>query len=489
MRKSSSTDELRVAVLVLRSLRGWSQQEFADEARVNRVQISLFESGKRVPASRTLDRLVAAAGVPPTTFQALLAVLRQALTGEDIQMPAGEGTSSPLIQAVAAAQESALARLLAVTSRTGRHTADALRRAAVESWGRLRIFSGPDRRVLVDGAPEYQTWAFCELLCAESLRVAGSDPKQAIELADLALRVAGRVGGEKSWRSRLQSYALAHIGNARRVADDFNGAEAAFRQAQDLWRANAEDHAEDTQLLDRGLGLALYAALRKDQRRFSEALALQEQAVALAGPRWLGDILMHLAVILEQGGDHDRAIQILERAKSHIDPQRSPRSDFGVRFNLSVNLVQLRRYAEAAELLPEVREMAVQLRNELDLLRVRWLEARIAAGQGQKPEAIQSLAQVREGFLAHNLGYDAALASLELAVLYLEEDRTGEVKELAREMAPIFKAQGVHREVLAALRLFCEAAERDSVTLEMARRLVQYLERARQEPKLRFETR
>ncbi|MFL6195087.1 MAG: hypothetical protein ACJ75H_13005 [Thermoanaerobaculia bacterium] len=71
-------------------------------------------------------------------------------------------------------------------------------------------------------------------------------------------------------------------------------------------------------------------------------------------------------------------------------------------------------------------------------------------------------------------------------MLYLEEGQTAEVRAMAREIAPIFQAQGVRREALAALRLFCDASERETVTLEMARRLVQYLERARLEPELRF---
>lgn len=69
---------------------------------------------------------------------------------------------------------------------------------------------------------------------------------------------------------------------------------------------------------------------------------------------------------------------------------------------------------------------------------------------------------------------------------YLAAEQTREVKELAREMAPVFQAQGVHREALAALRLFCQAAEKEAATLDLARRLVDYLERARHDPGLRF---
>ena len=94
---------------------------------------------------------------------------------------------------------------------------------------------------------------------------------------------------------------------------------------------------------------------------------------------------------------------------------------------------------------------------------------------------------MREKFAARGIAYDAALATLELAALYLEQRRTWEVKTLARQMAPIFHAQGVHREALAALRLFCEAAEKEAATVELALRVTEYLYRARHNPLLRFE--
>ncbi len=51
----------------------------------------------------------------------------------------------------------------------------------------------------------------------------------------------------------------------------------------------------------------------------------------------------------------------------------------------------------------------------------------------------------------------------------------------------IFKAQGVHREALAALRLFYEAARKEETTAELARDLVDYLKKARYHPELRFD--
>jgi hypothetical protein len=52
----------------------------------------------------------------------------------------------------------------------------------------------------------------------------------------------------------------------------------------------------------------------------------------------------------------------------------------------------------------------------------------------------------------------------------------------------IFRSQAVHREALAALRVFCEAANDETATADQARKLLAYLARARQGPQLRFDT-
>jgi hypothetical protein len=71
------------------------------------------------------------------------------------------------------------------------------------------------------------------------------------------------------------------------------------------------------------------------------------------------------------------------------------------------------------------------------------------------------------------------MASLDLALLYLKEGRTADVLPLAEEMAALFEARDVHREALAAVLLFQEAAERDEVTTGMVRELAARLETAR----------
>jgi tetratricopeptide (TPR) repeat protein len=179
---------------------------------------------------------------------------------------------------------------------------------------------------------------------------------------------------------------------------------------------------------------------------------------------------------------------------SHLDNERDPliadqrqaRLLWVYHFNFGVCLCRLTRFAGAVREVAAARELAVALRNDLDLARVLWLEGQVLAGLGRREEAIVALRQVREDLARHRLPADGALATLELAVLLLEKGRTGEVRELALEMLPIFGSLGFGEEALAALRLFWEAAAQETATAELGRRLLAFLDRARYDPDVRF---
>jgi tetratricopeptide (TPR) repeat protein len=229
--------------------------------------------------------------------------------------------------------------------------------------------------------------------------------------------------------------------------------------------------------------LDLEASLRRAERRFAEALELLDRAFRAAGASHhsiaLGRILLNKEHVCEQMGDIDSAFAALAEAVPFVTESGDPRLLFALRFKAASHLYYLERNAEAAELLPQVRQLAEQLGNELDLVRVVWLTARVATGQGRRKEAIDGLEQVRRDFTARGLPYDAALSSLDLAVLYLKEGRSGEVKALAREMAPIFQAHGIAREALASLSLFRDAAQQETATVELACRVIAEIEKAR----------
>jgi tetratricopeptide (TPR) repeat protein len=268
------------------------------------------------------------------------------------------------------------------------------------------------------------------------------------------------------------------VGNARRVATDFDAAGEAFVRAWQLFRAG---EPVEPGWLPEWLLLSLEASLRREQRRFPEALELLDRAMAGCGgePAAMARCLLQKERVCEVMGDIPAALAALDQAAPHVAASGDPHLVFAHRFNTATDLGHLQRFAEAAERLPEIGEMALQQGAELDGLRVGWLGARVAAGLGQTDDAMAGLEQVSRRFTDLKLPYEAALSSLDLALLWLEAGRAVEVRELARAMAWIFDAKGIQREALAALQLFREAALREAATVELARRVIAEIETAR----------
>jgi tetratricopeptide (TPR) repeat protein len=221
--------------------------------------------------------------------------------------------------------------------------------------------------------------------------------------------------------------------------------------------------------------------LRRAERRFAEALDLLDRARAACGgdPLATGRILLNKEHVLEQEGDLQSALAALEEATPLVEASGDARLVFALCFKSAQHLVYLERFQEAAECLSRVRAMAVQQANDMDLIRVIWLTAKVEAGQRRTEEAVATLEQVCQDFTSRGLPYDAALSSLDLAVLWLGACRTADVRELGLAMGWIFKAKGIDREALAALRLFCDAARQEIATVELAQKVIAEIEEIR----------
>jgi tetratricopeptide (TPR) repeat protein len=353
------------------------------------------------------------------------------------------------------------------------------RSEAQELWNRLQRYkTAAERQAIVLEVEDFWIWPFCELLCDESLKAAPDNADRALELAGLALAVAHLVSGDRTWCASLRRYAWAHLGNAFRVCGQLPIADTAFCCASDLEKAAGGDL---TGLLSEARVLGFEASLRRDQRRLPEALHLLDRALLMDQGDLKPHLLINRANTLEETGEYEEAIVTLKQALSLIDSQREPLLLWNLCFNIAENLHQVGRPAEAGPFLRQVRQQAGGLGNDLNLLRFGWLEARIAAGLGNRSEAEACFERTRKAFLARRIAYDAALVTLELAVLLLEQGRTAEVKAIAAELLPMFEAQNVAREALATVKLFCDAARRERLTAEMAERCLQDLRRGGRE--------
>lgn len=329
-------------------------------------------------------------------------------------------------------------------------------------------------------------WGLVMALCEASETAAPKKPDRALEVAELAVAVARQVAldvpGSQGFRNRLEGWATAFVANAQRViGSDLPAAGRTWLQVWRLWFIG-EDPAG---LLSKAYLLDMEASLRRDQGSLSYALQLHEDALKLARLEERGIILMNQAVTREEAGDPEGSLQSLEQAAGVIDGERKPRHRWVLRFNQATSLCVLNRAGEALSLVAEVRCLAERLRNEIDLIKTLWLEAKCLAGLGKRQEALVRLEQVRSDLETNPFEY--ALASLDVATLYREEGRFAEIKELAGSILEIFKAQDVHREAIAAALLFREAAEKDRVSVELVRRLQEFLAKSRTNPQLRFQ--
>ncbi|MES1242031.1 MAG: hypothetical protein ABUT39_10465 [Acidobacteriota bacterium] len=360
------------------------------------------------------------------------------------------------------------------------HEIEPDRAEARDAWAMLSEVKTLREMVLVVRvAREHHRWALVERLCDESERAASKDAGRARDLAFAAVTIARRLRVRKGWRRRLLGFAVAHLANALRVAGHLVRAERMLAAARRLW----ETGEDPDQLLDPGRLLDLEGSLRRAQRRFGEALDLLEQAAVLT--RRTEHVSLKTASTLAVMGEYHRAIRLLTQVAPLVERHPEARFRSIHRFNLAVALTHVGRPREAAGLLPALRRLVEG--DELDRIRLRWLEGRIAAGLGQTGPALKALEEARGRFAKKGLHYDVALSLLETAALHLERGELAEVQALTGELAPIFEENGVHEEALKALRLFEEAAARQAVTVELVRRLLAWLFRAQHDPGLVFD--
>jgi tetratricopeptide (TPR) repeat protein len=353
-------------------------------------------------------------------------------------------------------------------------------REAPGQLARLEQLPLTEQLALVERDESLRSWALAALLVRESQKAVFDQPMRAVERAEVAVRIAEQLSGEvydSVWVHDLCARAWAHLGNSRRVLGELLGADQALRTAFALLERGGTGAPEV-----RGELLILQAVLLRSQRRLPEALSSADDAMALFleanDPVSMHRVRLVRAKIREELGDLAGTIADLEGLIEEIGAEDEAVLRAYAHHNLLTALVTVGRFDEAASRLSEVRSAFV-LTGPVDRIRLRWLEARIAAGLGRQDEAESILREVQSEFFERRMGYDAALVALELATLFVEQGRTPEIKQLAIEVLPLFESREVHREAMAALILFQRAAEQEVLTVEMVRQVTAFLAQER----------
>jgi transcriptional regulator with XRE-family HTH domain len=494
---------------VIRTSFGLNQSSLARLSGVKRALINQYELDQTVPDASTLERLLEPLGLRWAAIDFSKWYLERLSAERSIaELPPGPDLLVSSVRDEVLCAKSSAADLLSSVGRLDEllfllrtapngdlrigfvHPPDqsqAMRERVLarELLGNLRAVPATLARQMIREKAEFRSWALCELLSLESQRACTTAPAEAVCLAEFALLVADQLGDDKLWQAKLRGFALAHLANAYRVRGNLGHAARTFKKAREQWEAGGDVRRG---ILEEGLIDALEASLKRAERKLAEALALLECASeAATGQKLKLQIAINRGKIYEETGDLLRGLDVLEKIDAAELPCDDERLVLCVRHNRADYLSKLDRFEEARDLLPAVRVLSRRAGGELDHARLLWTEGRVDAGLGNIELGIEKLSRVRGHFSSQDMDYDTALVSLELGSFYARVGRANEVRTLARHMVPIFQSKKVHREALAALVLFRQAAEQGKATEELLQAILLYLRRARHQPELKFE--
>ena len=118
---------------------------------------------------------------------------------------------------------------------------------------------------------------------------------------------------------------------------------------------------------------------------------------------------------------------------------------------------------------------------------MQWLEGRIEAGLGNRARAEKLLGRVRLGLEKEGLGYQAALAALDLTAILLSQGRPHEARELVIRAAKVFAALGIEREAMGAVLMLRQAFELEAATAAFVEEVAAFLRKIENDPSARFD--
>lgn len=348
--------------------------------------------------------------------------------------------------------------------------------ARSKGWDRL---TQEERQSLPGG------WAGVEVLLTVCFEARYRDPRQMLRLARQAKSAAARLDpalyGERRLAD-LKARALAELGNALRVSERFDRVRDLLKKARLLL---AEQGTGD--LLIRARIDDIEGSFWKDQRFLRDAddlLASACRKYLRAGERHLaGRTLVKKGLNRVIDGQPQEAVTVLRQAVSLLDADRDPQLIETAQHNLLFALADAGQYREASELLLRSGLRQKFADDPLNLLRLRWVEAKILAGHGRLAEAEKALSDVRASFRIRRLELVAAIAGLDLAKVLFQQGKLAPLYGLVRELRVTAEAHQLQSSVSRAfgtLEVMCQV---QAVTLPMVEAVQRFLQRLQHNPR------
>lgn len=294
------------------------------------------------------------------------------------------------------------------------------------------------------------------------------DPAGMVRLCQLALCLAQQLRPQrygKKLLAELHVRAWTELSNAYRVADELDAADAALGRAATLLPRTSRS----ARLIARLAEVA--ASLISDRQQFSEAVEFLTPAIncyqGIGDAHRMGRALISKGIFTGYDDQPEQGIAWIMTGLKYVDHAQAPALVLWAVHSVLCNLVEMGAYRETRELLAATRELFDRDTSFLNRLRLRWLEGRIALGLDELDAAAEHFDNVRQGFKLVDKSFDAALASLDLAMVYARQGRPRDIMALTGEMIATFRALGIAREAIASLVVLRKACDQPAASAEL----------------------
>lgn len=344
-------------------------------------------------------------------------------------------------------------------------------------WAELAPMSPQMRFEMVESDARFHTFGLYKRLLEAARWYSRIEPREAVDVVRLAILVAERLDpaalGEKQVAD-LQGAAWAALGNAGRIANDFEGARQAFEEARRILESGTGDPAQRAQLV------GFEASYKKDMGEFELAEASLEEALALY--REARDLHGQGRVLLKMGDaigyvDPARGIAHIQKALALLDPVKEPRLQMYAQHDLALFLTENSQPEEALAVLERARPLFDQFRDDLTVLRLHWVEAKIADRLGHDDEAENILCQLWDELRARDLNQEVVLVTIDLAKVLVKKGEVTRAAQLVAESFSILRNWGLHKDALVAWVVFQNALSQGQLGGDLFERIGKYFRR------------
>lgn len=300
-----------------------------------------------------------------------------------------------------------------------------------------------------------------------------SDRKRGPEIAGLLMAFiegSGRLLGPETRELRV----LAHcwLGNAQRLAGDFESAEKCFREARaQMKRAGLGEDPRLNGQVDLFIG-----TLRVFERRFVDArrhldLAVEQARVSRDTRLEIQSRLQRASTGIDEGRPA-RAAPDLRAVLALMDRQSSPslRDLVGVSQNLALVYVEADQIEDAEVEIRKAKTICTEIDDATSRFTLHWISGLLAQAKDKPLIAEEEFRRARKGFIELNDPYSTALVALDLAIICHLEDRREETHVLVKtDVLPLLESFRLDQECFASLHLLKSAIRAEGPSLRALR--------------------